>query len=502
MSKIPFLVFTAVLVLAACNPQKKKPNVLLIIADDLGYTDLGVYGSSFYETPVLDALSADGIRFTDGYATCPVCSPSRSSIQTGKYPVKTGVTDWIPGRSQFAGTTEKDRWINLSTKNNMDKEENTVAEVLKNNGYNTFFAGKWHLGETAEYWPENQGYDINIAGHSKGSPTRNNETGANGYFSPYGNPRLADGPEGEYLPDRLAAETISFIESQTSDKPFMICLPFYLVHNPQQAKEEQIAYFTEKRNASGINIAEEINQNPSWADWATKGNYQERMIQGAPIYASMVKSLDENIGKAIEKLKEKGWYDNTLIIFTSDNGGLSTAEGCPTSNLPFKAGKGWLYEGGIRVPFILKMPGQEYKGTTNNNPVTGIDIMPTILSTIGISTDTLKDIDGVDINGFIKNSTTNERPIFWHYPHYSNQGGNPGSAIRLGKYKLIHDFERGTAELYDLEQDIGEQTDIASTHEYIADSLFKILNDWRITNNAAMMTDPNPEWDNSEPVVR
>jgi len=504
MRRISFLkgIVIITLLITACSQKAKKPNVLLIVADDLGYSDLGVYGSTFYETPVLDALSSDGVRFTDGYATCPVCSPSRSSIQTGKYPVKTGITDWIPGRSQSAGTTEKDRWVNLPTKNSMDLEETTVAEILRDNGYTTFFAGKWHLGETAEYWPENQGYDINMGGHSKGSPTRNKETGANGYFSPYGNPRLPDGPEGEYLPDRLAAETISFIDSQTSEKPFMICLPFYLVHNPQQAKDVTITYFEDKRKKSGIDESTEIDSAPAWARWATSGNYTERKIQGAPVYASMVKSLDENIGKIIDKLREKEWYDNTLIIFTSDNGGLSTAEGCPTSNLPLRAGKGWLYEGGIRVPFIVKMPGQEYKGATNSTPIAGIDIMPTILSVAGINMDGLKDVDGVDIMRYLDDSGKGDRPLFWHYPHYSNQGGNPGSAIRIGKYKLIHDFEQGTAELYDLEVDPGETNDLSQSQEAVADSLFKLLDGWRIGNNAVMMTDLNPEWDSSEPVIR
>ena len=504
MSQFNIFKAFAVIILFFCTNSCKhrtQPNILLIVADDLGYSDLGVYGSTFYETPVLDALSSDGIRFTDGYATCPVCSPSRSSIQTGKYPLKTGITDWIPGRYQYTGTTNKDRWMNLPTVNNLALEETTVAEVLKSNGYNTFFAGKWHLGETPEYWPENQGYDINIGGTSKGSPTQDKATGANGYFSPYGNPRLPDGPVGEYLPDRLASETISFIEKQSDEKPFMICLPFYLVHNPQQAKEVPIEYFSGKRSASNIDLDAELDSVPMWSEFASTGNYSERKIQGAPVYASMVKSLDENIGRIIQELKTRGWYDNTLIIFTSDNGGLSTAEGCPTSNLPFRAGKGWLYEGGIRIPFILKMPNEKFRGTINTTPVSGIDIMPTILSAAGISIDNLKDIDGVDIEPFLNKPNSSVRPLFWHYPHYSNQGGNPGSAVRMGKYKLIHDFERGTAELYDLETDPGEMTDLAASQEAIADSLFRLLDDWRITNNAAMMTEPNPEWDSSEPVV-
>lgn len=251
-----------------------------------------------------------------------------------------------------------------------------------------------------------------------------------------------------------------------------------------------------------MDVANEINQVPEWAAWTTMGNYQERTIQGAPVYAAMVKSLDENIGKVIEKLREKGLYENTLIVFTSDNGGLSTAEGSPTSNLPLRAGKGWLYEGGIRVPFIVKMPGMGQKGITSHTPVSGIDIVPTILSVAGVTDSKPIEMDGVDLSGFAKNTVSSTRPLFWHYPHYSNQGGNPGSAIRLGKYKLIHDFERGTAELYDLEVDFAEQTDIVARHEHLADSLFRILDEWRIRNSAVMMTDPNPEWDNAEPIVR
>ena len=472
----------------------------MIVADDLGWADLGCFGSSFYESPNLDKLAEDGIKFTNGYASCPVCSPTRASIQTGKYSVKSGITDWIPGRVRGSGTTVKDRWMNLPTVNNLNVNETTIADVLKENGYKTFFAGKWHLGETAEYWPENQGYDINKGGYFRGSPYRNREAGTNGYFSPYGNPRLEDGPVDEYLPERLANETISFIKAQ-DEQPFFVCLAFYLVHTPLQAKEEEIFKYTEKRIQCNIDTLNEINSSPDWADWATVSRYKERRIQGLPVYASMVHALDENIGHVIEALKEKDFYDNTVIIFTSDNGGLSTAEGWPTSNAPLRAGKGWLYEGGIRVPWIIKVPNSAQAGSVETIPVSSIDIMPTVLSLAGINEEN-QDIDGLDLTGYIGNTLKPTRPLYWHYPHYSNQGGNPGSVIRLGKYKMVHDFERGTKELYNLQVDIGETMDISKENQELADSLYQLLDQWRIENNAVMMTDPNPNWDGLEPIVQ
>lgn len=482
-----------------CKDREHPPNFLLIVADDLGYSDLGSFGSSFYETPNLDALADNGIKFTNGYASCPVCSPTRASIQTGKYPVKSGITDWIPGRVSYVGTTTKDRWMNLETTNELKVDEVTIADALKTNGYNTFFAGKWHLGLAEEYWPENQGYDINKGGYSRGAPNRNRNNGTNGYFAPYGNPRLEDGPEGEYLPERLAAETTKFIHAQTSETPFFACLSFYLVHTPLQGKEEVIEDYMEKRTDVGIDTLNEIEDNPDWAEWATKSRYKERHIQGLPVYASMIHSLDANIGKVIQALKDQDLYDNTVIIFTSDNGGLSTAEGWPTSNAPLRAGKGWLYEGGTRVPWIMQIPGSGHAGYIEYMPISSIDIMPTILSLAGL--EMAAAMDGIPLNDFIGNDRDPERPLFWHYPHYSNQGGNPGSVIRMGRYKLIHDFEKGSRELYDLEEDIGEEHDISAQMPSITDSLYQILDDWRNVNNVKMMVQPNPDWDSSEPIV-
>lgn len=498
----------ALLLLAACGSPTSEPspdpaappNILLIVADDLGWTDLAVYGSTFYETPNLDALAADGIRFTSGYATCPVCSPSRSSIQTGRYPVRTGVTDWIKGRKSDTGPTPNDRWIAADTDFELELPETTLAEVVDPLGYTTFFAGKWHLGEDSLYWPEQQGYDYNVGGWSKGAPQRQADGPPNGYFSPYGNPRLPDGPVDEYLPDRLTDETIAFL-SERGSEPFYINLSYYLVHNPLQAKPDRIAYYERKRAELGLTKDTELNRTADWIPYATggPGGYTERLVQGNPTYAAMVESLDANIGRLIDHLKAEGLYDNTLILFTSDNGGLSTSEGYPTANLPLRGGKGWMYEGGIRVPFLIKNVRGERAGTTNDTPVCGLDILPTITDLLGIDPPT-PDIDGVSLQPLLRADSLAQRPIFWHYPHYSNQGGNPASAVRLGRYKLIHDLETGAYELYDLATDLGEANDLIDRRPELALQLKQLLTEWK-TKNEARTLRPNPKWNGSDPVV-
>ncbi len=490
-----------VLLCLSCKQQKEnpiaenmeQPNVLLIVADDLGYSDLGVNGSSFYDTPNLDELSNHATKFTDGYANCPVCSPSRASIQTGKYPVKTGVTDWIKGRKAYQGTTPNDRWIVPDTDYEMKSEEVTIAERLKEGGYHTAFIGKWHLGETEEFWPENQGYDINLAGWKMGRPNTGKQI--NGYFSPYGNPRLSDGPENEYLPDRLTDETLNIIQAKKGDKPFFVCLSYYLVHGPFQAKEEEIQLYREKREELGVDPTEEFLSNQDWMLAATGNpkNFKERILQGHPTYAAMVKSLDDNIGRIIQHLKETGQYDNTLIAFISDNGGLSTKEGSPTSNLPLARGKGWMYEGGIRVPFIIKEPHQT-TGIIKNEPVTGADLYPTILDYAQISKIDTLDIDGISLKPLLRESASIEaRPLFWHYPHYGNQGGNPSSAVRLGDFKLIHDLELDVYELYNVKEDIGETKNLATSHPQKAEELKSLLTNW-VSFNYDRALQPNPDW--------
>ncbi|MBN1107222.1 MAG: sulfatase, partial [Bacteroidales bacterium] len=473
--------------LNSCNNSSEKPNVVFILLDDMGYTDLGCYGSTFYETPNIDRLASEGIRFTDAYASCPVSSPTRSSVMTGKYTVRTGITDWIPGRQASKSGLPDDKLVALPFNLNLRLEEVTLAEALKQNGYRTMISGKWHLGETEEYWPEYQGFDVNSGGFSKGSPVRNKT--ANGFFSPYGNPRLEDGPEGEYLTDRQTDEAIKFIE-ETGKNPFFLYLSYYAVHNPMQAKKEHIKKFTDKAVSMGLDSREAFTRDKEWIRPEMSNNFKERIIHSNPVYAGMIWSVDENVGRLIDKLKESKLYDNTIIIFTSDNGGLSTSEGSPTCNSPLRAGKGWLYEGGIRVPLIIRHPSAEKAGSTESAPVSSIDFFPTIMEMTG-SVSPVTDIDGISIMPLLTGASLAERPLFWHYPHYSNQGVEPGSAVRLGRYKLIDNFERERLELYDLEADISETNDISASNPEKKNELFNLLADWRKKNNARMML-PNP----------
>lgn len=490
MRKTGFVTATplALMLIQGCR-EAKKPNIVFILADDLGYTDLGCYGSTFYETPNLDRLAMQGIRFSDSYAACPVSSPTRASIMTGKYPVKTGITDWIPGRQATNSGSPEDKLLALPFNLKLDLEEVTIAEILKNHGYTTMISGKWHLGEDSIYWPESQGFDINAGGFSKGAPILNKK--ANGYFSPYGNPRLKDGPKGEYLTDRQTDEAIKFIEKNRK-KPFFLYLSFYAVHNPMQAKEEQVNKFIAKADSAGLSGIEPFTRDNDWIRPDMSNNYKERVIQSNPVYAAMIYSMDENIGRVIKKIEELNIETRTIIFFTSDNGGLSTSEGSPTCNAPLRAGKGWLYEGGIRVPLIIRYPGKGTPGTIINCPVSSVDFFPTIIEMCGIKEKPLG-IDGISFLPLFEKDEMPERPLFWHYPHYSNQGVEPGSAVRLGRYKLIDNFEKGTVELYDLETDISETKDISLSEPDRTKELFKLLDEWRKTNNAKMMI-PNENY--------
>ncbi len=329
--------FLLILTLISCSTEPAgQPNFIFILVDDLGYSDLGCYGSTFYETPNLDRLASSGVLFTDAYASSPVCSPTRASIMTGKYPSRLNITDWIPGNDP-----KNRKLIGPQDMNHLSLEEYTLAEVLKNNGYNTFFAGKWHLGDEG-FFPEDQGFDINKGGHHIGQPP-------GGYYSPYKNPMLSDGPEGEYLTDRLTDESIKFME-ENGENPFLLFLSFYTVHTPIQANKDHIGYFQSKKDKlpGGGEPLLEVEH-----DGSTLTN------QANAEYASMVYSMDENVGRLVTYLEQSRLSENTYIIFTSDNGGLSTLPSgrvAPTSVKPLRAGKGWCYEGGIRVPLIIKTP--------------------------------------------------------------------------------------------------------------------------------------------------
>lgn len=491
-SAIKLGVAATVPMLSCQNSAKKpdvRPNIVFILLDDLGYSDIGCYGSSFYETPNIDRLASEGIRFTSAYASCPVSSPTRASLMTGKYPVNTGITEWIPGRQATNHGGPYDKLLAPPFTLMLDTSELTIAEVLRENGYRTMISGKWHLGEDSLYWPEYQGFDINKGGWRAGQPFISDS--CNGFFSPYGNPRLEDGPAGEYMTDRQTDEALKFI-SDSRDDPFFLYLSYYAVHNPMQAKEEHVNKFRLKADSLGLSEMNPFTREKDWIRSYMSDDFRERILQSNPVYAAMIWSVDENIGRVLSTLKELGISDNTIVIFTSDNGGLATSAGSPTCNYPLRAGKGWMYEGGIRVPLIIKDPMAGRQGVIADFPVSTIDFFPTLAEYSGAEIDTSK-IDGISIVEGYKTGRFQTRPLFWHYPHYNNQGTEPGSAIRFGNYKLIDNFEKDRVELYNLEKDLSETNDIAKSEPEKTQELLSLLKEWRKKYNAKMM-EPNPGW--------
>lgn len=349
------------LLLCVSNPaviaqQQQKPNVILIVVDDMGWKDLGVYGSDFHHTPQIDALASDGVRFTNAYSACTVSSPTRAALMTGKYPARLHITDWIEGHKMPKAKLQVPDWTMY-----LSHSETTLAEVFKSNGYATAHIGKWHLGEDEKYWPEYQGFDINIGGCAKGSPNLNKKAGINGYFVSYGNPRIIDGPEGEYLTERLANEACNYLlQSQT--KPFFLNLWFYNVHTPLQAKQDKIDKY--------------------------KALVDSTKLQKNATYAAMVEHVDEAVGKVLTQLKSLGLYDNTIIILTSDNGGLiGNRINQVTDNSPLRLGKGERYEGGVRIPLLIKNVNQFAAGKLENTPVISMDNMPTLIDLANLTVD-------------------------------------------------------------------------------------------------------------------
>ncbi len=441
----------------------ERPNFVFILVDDLGVMDLGAYNpETFYETPHVDQLARSSKLFTDGYAANPVCSPTRFSIMTGKYPSRFDATNWFSGvrEGRFRPGPLND-WMPL--------EELTPAEVLKEAGYRTAFVGKWHLGRTEEYWPEAQGFDINIGGHHRGSPP-------GGYFAPYDNPRLSSGPEGEYLTERLTDESIKILEEFQED-PFFLYLCFYTVHTPLQAPKELVEKYRAKAERLGLTDQPEFSDEEQV--WPTDDPRKVRILQAHPTYAAMVEMMDRSVGRLLEKLDELGLNDDTVVMFMSDNGGLSTSEGSPTSNLPFRGGKGWLYEGGIREPFLIRWPGVTDAGGSCSVPVTSTDFYPTMLDIAGVDLKPEQHLDGRSLAPLLKGEAAIDRDaLFWHYPHYSNQGGFPGGAVRQGDLKLIERFEDGRVHLYDLAEDPGEQMDLADKRPEDVKALREQLHAW------------------------
>jgi len=460
----------------------KKPNFLFILIDDMGWTDAGCFGSSFYETPNIDRLASEGMKFTDGYAACPVCSPTRASIMSGKYPARLDTTDWFgaPQPDEIKEIPDK-KWYSYmkelpllpaAYKEYLPLGEVTVAESLKQAGYKTFFAGKWHLGETAKYWPEKQGFDINKGGWMKGNP--------GDYFSPYDNPRLEDGPEGEHLPQRLSRETVKFI-NENKDKPFLAYLAFYSVHTPLQSRKDLEQKYIEKKKTIKIDTPV----------FGKEGKSKVRLVQEHAVYAGMVEAMDLAIGKVLDALRQQGLDDNTVVMFMSDNGGLSISDGSPTSNVPLRAGKGWVYEGGIREPMIIKWPGVTKGGSLCTEPVISTDFYPTMLEMAGLSARPQQHKDGVSLVPLLKGKKIDRDAIYWHYPHYGNQGGAPASAIRDGDWKLIQWYEDNRIELYNLKDDIGEKNNLVEKRPEIAKQLHNKLKTW-LKEMDAKMPSPNP----------
>ncbi|MGE0758043.1 MAG: sulfatase [Pirellulaceae bacterium] len=470
----------AVLSSVGSADDSRPPNVIVMLADDLGQRDLGCYGGTFYETPHLDRLAREGARFTDAYAACPVCSPTRASLMTGLWPQRTGVTDYIGAPLEPAAWKRNTLLLPAPYSDRLALDEVTLAEGLRSAGYATFFAGKWHLGPEG-WWPENQGFDFNLGGIERGGPY-----GGNKYFSPYGNPRLPDGPPGEHLPDRLAKETTQFITAHR-DRPFFAYLSFYSVHTPLMARADLQRKYEEKRMRLGLEAA-----------WGREEPRDVRLVQDHAVYAGMVEAMDQAVGKVLAKLDELQLTRRTLVLFTSDNGGLSTSEGWPTSNLPLRAGKGWLYEGGIREPFLVRWPEEVAAGRVIGTPVSSPDLFPTLLEVAGAPTPRGETRDGVSLVPLLRGGELPERALFWHYPHYGNQGGAPGAAIRRGDWKLIEWFEGNRAELFNLADDLGEQQDQSETQRERAEALQAELHAWQQRVGAKFPV-PNPAFDAAKP---
>jgi arylsulfatase A len=455
-----------------CCLAASSPNIVFILADDLGWADLGCYGSKFHQTPNIDKLAAQGMRFTDAYAAAPICSPTRASILTGKYPARLHLTDWLPGRKDMPSQ----KLLRPTIHQQLALEETTLPEFLKPIGYTSGSFGKWHLGGE-DFAPEKQGFDFSIGGAQGGTPPT--------FFFPYRTPRAPDyrvkglenGDPGEYVTDRLTTEAEKFVEANKA-KPFFLYFPHFAVHIPLSAK---------------TNLIEKYKRLPP-------------TTQSNSIYAAMLESLDQSVGRIMQKLDETKLAENTIVVFASDNGGLSVFEGPDTpatSNLPLRAGKGYLYEGGIRVPWIVRWQGVVQAGSTCRTPVSTIDFVPTFLQIIGIKRDTNQIIDGLSILPLLKQSGSFTRSnLFWHYPHYSNQGGKPSGAIRSGDLKLVEFYEDGAQELYNLKDDPGETNNLVKDLPKVAFQLQARLDAWRRSTQAQMPL-PNPDYNpNANPGAR
>lgn len=481
MKKTAVYVFAALVLTTGCGKKTSQQewNILFILVDDMGWKDLGCYGSDFYETPNIDRLAAEGMLFTNAYAASGVCSPTRASIMTGKSPARLKLTQWIgPEEWQITGEMSTPWFVQQ-----LSLEDTTIAESLKHSGYTTFFAGKWHLGGP-EFYPEHQGFDVNIGGNDAGAPPS--------YFYPYERenwtgtgwpPKIENirgGEAGEYLTDRLTLEAEHFLDT-IGERPFFLYLSHYAIHKPMQSKQELVDYYVRK--------AENMTRSGEKFVAGERGAYT-RQYQDHAVNAAMIHSVDESVGRLVEKLEQMGLRDNTVIIFTSDNGPVASAPVTGQGGhvdyadicaavLPLRGGKGWYYEGGIRVPLIVSGPAVGTPGAVTETPVSSYDLYPTILEITGHQVKPTFHRDGISflpvLKGNAGNGVLTDRPLYWHYPHYHTLGQTPASAIRSGEMKLIWWYENETAELYDLGKDPQELNDVSRDFPQITDSLSALL---------------------------
>lgn len=446
---LPALLVLAQLGVGMVQAAERPWNFVFILVDDLGATDLGCFGSRFYQTPNIDRLAREGMRFTQAYSACTVCSPTRAAILSGKYPARLHVTDWIPGHVRPKAKLKVPDWTM-----HLPLEERTLAEALKSAGYATASIGKWHLGGP-EFYPEKQGFERNVGGYEKGQPPS--------YFAPYRIPMLPEGPAGEYLTDREAAEAIRFIE-ENRERPFFLYLPHYAVHTPLMGKPEVIQKYRDRVRPDDP--------------------------QKNPTYGALVESVDDSVGRVLQALEERKLADRTVVIFTSDNGGLIGS----TSNLGLRAGKGSAYEGGVRVPLIVRWPGVTRPGSECAVPVMSIDHYPTLLEAAGVKPADGQILDGESLRPLLRGEGSLRRTaLYWHYPHYHPGGATPYSAVRKGEWKLIEFFEDEHVELYNLRNDPQERQNVAATTPQVAETLRRELQAWR-AGVGAQNPVPNPDF--------
>lgn len=459
------------------NKKIEKPNILFILADDLGYSDLSCMGSTYYETPNIDKIASRGTIFTNGYAACQVCSPSRASIMTGKSPARHHITDWIGAKvgEDWRKAGRHNKLLPPEYVRHLPFEDKTMAEAFKEGGYNTFFAGKWHLGNEGSY-PEDHGFDINQGGYERGGPY------SGGFFSPFNNPKMDDHPDekGMSLSVKLGNETAKFIEAKR-DEPFFAMLSFYAVHAPIQTTKEKWSRYRDKAEQQGL---------------ADHGFEMERRMpirqhQDNPVYAGLIEQMDEGVGVVLDKLEELGIADNTIVVFTSDNGGVASGDNFSTANTPLRGGKGYQWEGGLRIPYLVYVPWMEQQIANSDEPVNGTDFYPSLLDLAGLQSLPEQHQDGVSFAEVLSGNQLADRSIVWHYPHYGNQGGDPSAVIRKGNYKLIHYYEDNSVELYNLKSDLNERNNLAEQEKKLVQRLKQELDDYLVSVNANMpLPDP------------